>query len=335
MDTNSAADLEQMTAIARRYYEDDAKQADIADEFGLSRIKVSRLLRQALAEGVVDVRIHVHRSVTVALEERLKKRFGIQAALIAADRRDPQAQRADVAMLVADYLEQVLFDGATVAVGMGRNIAAVADCPGRPCLERTTFVCATGGAHRAGEPWNADHICRKLAKRFGGSPETLYAPAYVPDAALRDALLRNQTIRRTLDVARGADLALIGIGDLGEDSHMLRMGWFRRDEIVAARAAGVVGDVMGYDFLDLQGREYNDILGGRIIGLRLAEIRTIPTVVAVASEASKMIATLAALRTGAVDVIATTLSNVQGLLTLDEATNPGVPAHEPIGTDLP
>lgn len=320
MESPTSSDLDMLTQIARRYYEGDATQADIAAEFGLSRMKVSRLLRQAREEGVVDVRIRVHRSVARDVEERLKARFGIKAALIATDRREPDAQRAEVALVVADYLEQALFDGATVAVGMGRNVAAVADTRGRTAVQSATFVCATGGAHRAGEPWNADHICRKLARRFGGTPETLYAPAYVPEADLRDALLRNQTVRRTLDIARGADFALIGIGDLGEESHMVRMGWFKRDEILAARAAGVVGDLMGYDFFDLEGRERNEILGGRVVGLRLSEMRAIPNVVALAGEPTKSVSILAALRTGAVDVIATSLANAQSILAIDDAT---------------
>jgi len=313
------SDYDVLMRVARRYYEDEATQAEIAEEEGLSRIKVGRLLRQAREEGVVDVRIQVHPSVAEDLEGKLKDRFGIKAALIAVDHHDETSQRKEVALLVADYLERSLYDGVTVAVGMGRNVAAVANTHGQPGLRLGTFVCGTGGASKAGEPWNADHICRKLARRFGGIPETLYAPAFVPEQDLRDDLMRNQTVKQTFDLATRADFALIGIGDLGEESHMMRMGWFRRDEIYQARAAGVVGDLMGYDFFDLEGRERNEILGGRVIGLRLAHLRNIPNVVALASEPTKMLAVLAALRTGAVDVVATSLSNIHGILALDEA----------------
>lgn len=320
MDAVAPADVDAMMQVARRYYEGQATQAEIATELGLSRMKVNRLLRQAREAGIVDVRIRVHRAVEADLERRLQERFGVKAALIAVDRRDPEAQRAEVALLVADYLERVLHEGAVVAVGMGRNIAAVAETRGRPMLESATFVSATGGAHQAGEPANADHICRKLARRFGGVPETLYAPAYVPDATLRAALMRNPTVKQTLDLGRSAAFALVGVGDLGEESHMARMGWFRREELLAARAAGIVGDLMGYDFYDIEGRERNEILGGRVVGLRLADIRAIPTAIAVAAEPTKAMPILAALRTGAIDVIATSLANAHGILALDQAT---------------
>ncbi|WP_102961314.1 sugar-binding transcriptional regulator [Mangrovicella endophytica] len=331
MDAGNGHDL--LAAIARRYYEGDATQAEIAAEFGLSRVKVGRLLRQAKDDGIVEVRIHVPSGIAEELERRLRARFGLTTALIAADYADAEEQRRAVAGLVASYLERHLNDGASVAVGMGRNVAAVADTLGAPTLRLGTFVCATGGALRAGEPWNADHICRKLAARFGGVAETLYAPAYVPDRELRDALMRNQTVKHTLDIARNADFALIGVGDLGEDSHMVRMGWFKREEILKARAAGVVGDLMGYDFFDIDGRERNEILGGRVVGLRLQDIRAIPSAIAIAAEPSKTMALLGALRTGVVDVAALPLASAQALLALDAATGPADAMDAP--TEVP
>ena len=47
-------------------------------------------------------------------------------------------------------------------------------------------------------------------------------------------LIANDTVRATLDRARRADLALIGIGDMSESSNMVRMGWFSPQEIAAA-----------------------------------------------------------------------------------------------------
>lgn len=64
-----------------------------------------------------------------------------------------------------------------------------------------------GGTHRPGGIINADHISRLMTKKFGDGSESLYAPAYVENVALRDTLLQNRTIRETLDRARKADIA--------------------------------------------------------------------------------------------------------------------------------
>ncbi len=314
-----STETELLTNIARRYYDDNATQEEIAQELGLSRMKVNRLLKHAHEQGVVEVYINVHPSVAKEIERDFIARYGLRQALIAPDDPSFERQRASVGRLVGRYLESHLREGSVVAVSTGRNVAAVADTNGPPVMESGTFVCATGGTQRGGEPGNADHICRKLAQRFGGSPETLYAPAFLPDAALRGQLLQNDTVRRTIQLARQADFALVGIGDLAEDSHMVRLGWFKREEVLAARAAGVVGAIMGYDFFDIDGRERNEILGGRVIGLSLDDLRHIKNVILVAGESSKATSILGALRTGAVDILATSLANVHSIMAMDRA----------------
>ena len=52
----------------------------------------------------------------------------------------------------------------------------------------------------------------------------------------------------------------------------------------------------------------------------LDEFRSIPTVIAVAAESSKSLALLGALRTGVVDVLATSVTNALTLLNLDLQT---------------
>ena len=101
---------------------------------------------------------------------------------------------------------------------------------------------------------------------------------------------------------------------------MVRMGWFTAAEIAEAKRTGTVGDVLGYDFIDLQGRPAMTPLQGRVIGLHSEDLRRIPNVIAIAAETAKVTATLGALRTGVIDTLATTASNAMAVLHLDEAT---------------
>ncbi|MDP1732395.1 MAG: sugar-binding transcriptional regulator [Devosia sp.] len=315
----SEPDLERLLSeVAQRYYLGGETQESIASALGVSRMKVNRLLKQAHEAGVVEVRIRLAASQTQDIERRMTERFGLRRVLIAPDSVEFEHQRMAVASLVSSFLEANLKEGSVVTVGMGRNVAAVANASVSRILKSATFVCATGGASEAGETGNADHICRKLAQSFGGTPQTLYAPAFVPDPALRAALLENATVKRTFQIAQRADFALVGIGDLGENSHMVRMGWFSHKEITESRASGVVGDLMGYDFFGIGGEPMNDLLGGRVIGLSIDQLRQIGCVIAIASEASKVPSILGALRTGAINVLATSLSICQSLLSMDD-----------------
>lgn len=163
---------------------------------------------------------------------------------------------------------------------------------------------------------NADHICRRLASRFGGHSETLYAPALIDDPALHEALLANTAVRQSLAKARRADIALIGVGDLLNDNNMGHLGWFYPEEINAARNNGAVGDIMGYNLVDIHGNAATETLTRRSVGLTLDDLRRIPNVIAVASEPTKVTGMLGALRSGTINTLATTQAIAQSMVSL-------------------
>lgn len=315
---------EQLTQLATLYYVDGQTQEELSRRFTLSRATIGRMLKRAQELGIVEIRVQHHPTLTVDIERELIQRFGISRALLSVDHQDPDKQRALLAGLVATYLESTLSDRAIVAVGMGRNVSAVSEHVLGAKRRQCTFVCAIGGSYRGGETMNPDHICRRLAARFGGESETLYAPAMVGDAQLLASLIQNDTVRQTLDKARRADVALVGIGDLSEESNMVRMGWFSAQEINEAKRAGTVGDMMGYDFIDIHGRPAKTPMQGRVVGLNADDLRRIPNVIAIASESSKITAMLGALRTGTIDTLATTANNAMAVLNLDKAAREGV-----------
>ncbi|OOF43601.1 sugar-binding transcriptional regulator [Rodentibacter trehalosifermentans] len=306
-----------LTEIAIAYYEHELTQEDIARKFNISRIKVGRLLKKARQEGVVEINVKYHPVFTSQLEQRLIEVFGIQRALIAIDEHNEKEQRKQVASLVSSYLSNILKDGMTVAVGQGRNVAAIGEYVGIPSEKKCKFICGIGGVQHIGDPVDADNICRNLANKFNGMNETLYAPAYLENKDFRDIFMSNGVIKETLDRARKADIALVGIGDMNEDSYMVRLGWFTAKEVTEAkRNLGVVGDIAGYGFFNIQGEPVDTVMNNRVIGLSLEDLKAIPCVIGIASENTKAMAILGALRTGIIDVIATSASNINIILNL-------------------
>ncbi|MDA0148248.1 sugar-binding transcriptional regulator [Vibrio sp. LaRot3] len=315
--TLDSADL--LTEISVAYYQDGATQEEISKKFSISRAKVGRLLKQARDEGIVEITVKYHPVFSAKIEQRLIERFGVKRALVALDQPNEEAQRQQVAGLVSHYLAATIKSGDVVTVGQGRNVSAVAHHVGVITPRDCKFVCSIGGIHPRGGMFNADHICRQFAKNYGGTSETLYAPAYAENREQKLAFMQNTTIKQTLDSARKADVALVGIGDMSENSYMVDLGWFTADEVVQSRLQqGVVGDFAGYDFFDIHGNAANTVMSDRVIGLGIDEFKPISQVIAIAAENSKPLALLGALRTGAIDVIATSVSNALTVLNLDE-----------------
>ncbi|AJY38185.1 putative sugar-binding domain protein (plasmid) [Burkholderia humptydooensis] len=311
---------DELTRLATLYYVDGLTQEDLSKQFSLSRAKIGRLLKRAQDEGIVEIRVRHHPRDTRDLERDLIQRFNIKKAIISVNHKDQDKQRELLAGLVASHLDRILANNTIVAVGMGRNINAIAEHAISSTQRSATFVCAIGGFYRGGETMNPDHISRQLAIRFGGASETLYAPALVRGLQVREELLNNDAVKSTLDKARRAHVALVGIGNINEDSNMVRAGWFASDEIAELRHLGAVGDVMGYHFIGIGGRPVVTPVQDRVIGLSLDELRQIPNVIAVASENTKTTAVLGALRTGAINTLATTEAIAQSIVSLEDAT---------------
>ena len=316
----AAADEQLLVRVAHRYFVDGRSQLEIGRELGFSRPKVQRLLDRARETGVVEIRINGASAAAAALEPLLRVAFGVDDAIVTASEPDPQAQRQGVAIAAAGYLERHAPPGAVIAVGMGRNTGELAASyrPSHPT--RCTFVSAMGGSPSLDAPTNPNDICRVLAERSGGRCESLFAPAFVESRAVRDGLLRQEAVDHTLRIAAQAAIAVVGVGGTDDSCTMVRSGCCPLAEMARLRAGGAVGDILG-NYFDVAGRLIESDLQDRIVGLSLAQLRGIATVIVVASEsAAKADALLGALRTGVPDVLIVDETNAR--LVLEKIAKP-------------
>lgn len=312
-------DHELLARIAHRSYIDGHTQEQIAQEFGLSRPKVQRLLERARQAGVVDIHIEAPPGLNLELEAQLVEAFRLSDAIVSPSRADPDAQREAVARSAARYLERRLKDGQVIAVSHGRDTG---DVPRffRPTRRLdVTFASAMGGSPRVDNPTNPNEICQSLADRSGGRAAALYAPAYVESVEMRDRLLEQEAVAHTLDLAARADVALVGIGGTDDGCTMVRTGCLSLEEIAWLRDQGAVGDVLG-NYVDSGGTVIAAPHSQRLIALSIEDLLRIETVVAVASESEKPPAISGVLRSGVIDVLIVDEGNARAVLDLARKT---------------
>ncbi len=309
---------ELLARIAHRSYVQARTQAEIAEEFSLSRPKVQRLLERARSTGVVDIHIDVPLGLDLDLEAELAAAFGLGDVIVSAAQPGEEAQRRAVGSSAARYLERRLTDGMSVAVGHGRDVGALADRFRSSPASGCTFVSAMGGSPHVDLPTNPNEIARTLALAAAGRTESLYAPAYVASRELRDELRSQEPVAHVLGRAAGAELAVVGIGGTDDACTMVRSGCLSLAEIAELRGRGAVGDVLG-TYVDIDGHPLTAPHDDRVVALSLAELQVIPSVVAVASGPEKPRAILGVLRTGIVDALVVDEPNARALL---EQTHP-------------
>jgi DNA-binding transcriptional regulator LsrR (DeoR family) len=279
------------------YYEEGLDQAEIAGRINKSRSMVSRMLDQARATGLVEVKIHYPLRTDPEIERRLCETFGLKSAHVLAEPPDDYALLLKrLGELGSRCLQQALYPGIVIGVSWGTAVHAVVSAmPTRPVPDAT--VVQLIGAVGHGDPLvDGAELGRWLAQKLSASFRFLSAPLLVEDEALAAALRRDRTIEETLALAARADVALIGIGTpQPELSSLVRAGYLTRSDVEELIAAGVVGDVVAHQF-DASGRWLDISANRRAISLDAESLRRIPRVIAVSGGVNKAQAILAGLR---------------------------------------
>jgi DNA-binding transcriptional regulator LsrR (DeoR family) len=310
------SDVATLVRVSRLYYELGETQGRIAELLGVTRPQVSKLLKQARSEGIVEIRIHDRPDVESPAAGELRDRFGLREVHLAPGLAGPEdLTRRAVGRLAAHVLHGTVRDGRVIGIGDGAAISATADAMADS--EAASPVAATvvplcGGYWLAGP---AREPFRRIAEAVGAQAHGLLAPGLVDDAATKSALVRHAGIRSVLELWERLDVAAFGIGGRGWGEASLGPKLSRELE-----ARGAVGEVLIAPF-DLDGRFVaRDALRERTIAFDAADLPRVPTTVAVATGTSKVAPILGALRAGLVNVLVTDVETAGAVVALDDET---------------
>jgi DNA-binding transcriptional regulator LsrR (DeoR family) len=306
-------DFDQLVRASRLYYELGETQNAIAEQLGVTRPQVSRLLKRARAEGIVEIRVVDRTSVDSPAADALRERFGLEALHLAPTIAGPEElTRRMVGRLAAEVLRRALRPGEIVGVGEGQSVAATA-----AALEETssevdlTVVPLCGGHWTTGterEPY------RRVADAIDAPARGLMAPGLVDDAATQRSLLAHAGVRAIVELWDRLDVALYGIG---APSWSAAAVGERVDRELAA--AGAIGEVLVAPF-DIDGRFVCPTLRERVIAFDARSLGHVPVSIAVASGPGKVRPILGALRSGVVRTLVTDVVSAEAVAALDEAT---------------
>ena len=313
---------ELLAQIASMYYEQNMTQNAIGKELGLSRVKVYRLLKQAREEQIVQITIHWPVMRDMGLEKALMQAFDLDQALVLATNPENQSLTLRrLGYLGARYLEQVLEDGMTMAVCVGRSTYEVIHAIRPGFKVRIHVAQAMGSVPFAVEAFDSVALARELAQKLGGQVLYLSSPLMADSPEAAEVLRSQRSIKRTLTAAQEADVALLGIGNLDPaTSGFVKAGSMTPDELIQLAVDGAIGDIGGKIITgtgELHTCDYNQ----RIIGLSLAELRHIPTTIATAAGQEKAVAIRGVLHTGIIDVLCTDDQAAKEVLQLERAHN--------------
>lgn len=306
MATALFSDTERLRRIHRvlvLLYQENRSQAEIASEMGISPATVNRMVREGHERGLVEIRIRPPFGSESELADTLARLGRLSAATVVhSPSSDPAIVLKVVAEAAAAALLDGLEDGMTIAVSGGVALCAVIEALQPARRYDVRVVPATGGVQGKFRT-DVNHVAVAMAEKLGGTAYQLHAPVFAASDEERDALLSISTVRSVLDMARGADVAMFGIGSVDESESTYLTLSDEMDSAEAARA-GAAGELLAH-LVDAEGRPCDHASNRRLVALTLEDLARIPRRIAVASGDRKAAPIVAVLRGGAAGTLIT------------------------------
>ncbi|MGW6059127.1 sugar-binding transcriptional regulator [Streptomyces sp. NPDC055189] len=327
------AELVQAAAMARRFYLEGKSKIQIAEEFGVSRFKVARVLETALERDLVRIEIRVPAELDAERSDALRARYGLRHAVVvesptSVDEIEESPDPENLGEVAADLLGELVTEGDVLGLAWGRSTihmaAALDQLP--PCtVVQLTGVYDAGTAERG-----SVEAVRRAAQVSGGEAHPIYAPMLLPDPATA-AALRNQTgIARAFEYFDKVTVAAVSIGSW--EPGISTVHDMLSDEERAHYASLGVAAEMSAHLFDAEGRRVGRDLGERCITVEADRLRRIPEVVAIAGGQRKAAAIDAVLRSGLVTSLVTDTAAADQLLVRGATPHPALDREDPDGS---
>ncbi|MCS4532159.1 sugar-binding transcriptional regulator [Corynebacterium sp. ES2730-CONJ] len=286
---------------AEMYYLNNHTMAAIAQNLGVSRSTVSRLITYARESGIVT--ISIDSPIKTDMVEALEKTFDIKATCVPLRRSlSPVARLTAVAQVAANKLAHVVEHGDIIGIAWGnttyevlRNMAptprddiTVVQLNGATSLRRQSYLNADTVLSRAGDVFNAEVV-------------PLPVPAFFDYEATKEAMWRERAVLSVIDLIKNADLAVFGIGAFNATlpSLVYSGDYLEESDITSLTADGIVGDICTV-FIREDG-SYRDIaVNRRASGPTPDDLKRVKRRLCIVAEPKKAPALLGALRAGVI-----------------------------------
>ena len=291
-----------LSAATAHYLQGETMEA-IAERMGVSRSTVSRLLKQARASGLVEIRIRSPLEAPRLLARQLHDRYRITTHAVSVPGDASHVERLElVAAAASDVIDAHVGSHMTIGIAWGSTLAAVSRHLRPKPTSGTLFVQlnGSGNTHTTGLGYASDLLSR-FGRAFSAQAQQFPVPAFFDDPATKTALWRERSMRRILDAQARMDTVIFSVGAPGSSvpSHVYAGGYLEESDLQELIRERVVGDVATV-FYRADGSSADIALNARATGPALIQLVRVPRRICVVAGESKLDSVRGALAAGLV-----------------------------------
>lgn len=298
------------------YYQAGLSKSAIGKRLRVSRTTVARALERARREGYVRIEIRYPEGWDPTAEARLERKFHLEEAVV-AHRREDADMGEQIGSFAADYILRTLHSDMVIALSRGGTLKGMVECLRQeetrlrflradrvevvPIMAASNLPTSVGADERLAY---TNYLLEEFARVLRAGSCQLLAPQCVSSPEARQILMEEPSVRAVFDLARRAELAVLGIGAVTPASALVKSGALTLEEIGALKRKGGAGELLSH-FLDENGQVVDEALEARMVCLPLEDLRRIPIRVGAAYGREKREAVLSVLRGGYLNVLIT------------------------------
>lgn len=287
--TRDPIDIRLMSKISSMYYDQDYNQQEIADRLHLSRPKVSRMLKQAREQEIVQIRIVTPSNNFVELEHALEKKFGLKEVVLVESDSDMSNDiiKRQIGSAAAGYLNRTATEGDIIGVTWGTTLQAMVDSIQPKPISNLHILQALGGVGPPEAKAHAADISRRLSQLLDAKLTLLPAPGIVGSVEARQVLMNDPQVKNALSLFQKIDTLYVGIGALDTNPVLNKTSEEVSEDICnEIFESDAIGDI-ALRFFDSEGKEVHTRFNELVIGVSPEQMMQIDTVVGIAGGLNK------------------------------------------------
>jgi DNA-binding transcriptional regulator LsrR (DeoR family) len=273
-------------------------QNEIAEKLNVSRPVAQRLVAFAVEKNLIRVRVDHRLADCLSLAQELSRRYGLTLCeVVPYDADTPEQLDRKLAVAGAQVMEHFLSHEKPmiVATSTGRTLKAAVDQIAQLDRPQHRLVSMVGAIAHDGSS-NRYDVALHISEKTGGKHFLLPAPLFADSEAERAQWCNHRLYRIVEALSAEADVAFIGIGNIGPNCPLYEDGFISETELKDMMKRGAIAEMLGLP-IDAHGQRIDVAVGRRATSLRLDSPPKRPTIGFAGSE-RKRDAVIAALKGG-------------------------------------
>lgn len=284
----------QALEVASLYYKENMTQQMIAQKLGITRQTVSKLLKIAIDEGIVEIKINNPEEQIQHLERALAEKLRVSVVVGETSSGDDALRKLATIRETNNYLNNCVNNGnLKIGIAWGKTIQDIISQMTKIKTKGNVVYPLVGATNRDVGCYYTNKLVSDFSEKIGAHAYYALFPNYVSKTDC-ELIKRTQSYKEIANLWKDSDLLLIGIGNV-QSLNNLRNNFNKE-----ALCGDFIGDIVTHIF-DINGNVSD--LEQDSLCVPFDDIKRAKNTVAIAYGSSKIQAIICACKTGAINTL--------------------------------